>query len=50
VADLVADPSKIRIRRSRPADREAALALAPRLAEDAAPWRERGVVLAAVCG
>jgi GNAT superfamily N-acetyltransferase len=50
VVDLVADPSKIRIRRFQPADREAVLALAPRLAEDVAPWRERGVVLVAVCG
>jgi ribosomal protein S18 acetylase RimI-like enzyme len=44
------DASKVRIRSFQPADREPVLALAPRLAEDVAPWRDPEAVLAAVCG
>jgi ribosomal protein S18 acetylase RimI-like enzyme len=38
------------VRRFRQGDREAVLALAPRLAEGVAPWRRREAVLAKVVG
>jgi GNAT superfamily N-acetyltransferase len=48
--DCMSNQEVIRVRRYQPTDREAVLGLAPRLADDVAPWRERQAVLAAVCG